>query len=58
LALLGRVLPCYAVLLAVTVLISSELGARGLAWAYLAGWSVALFADTLIIWRTGVWSSE
>ena len=57
LILLGRVLPCYAVLLLVATLFSSKLGARGLAWAYLIGWSVALTSDVLIIWRTGVWSN-
>ena len=58
LILLGRVLPCYAVLLFVAVLFSSKLGARGLALAYLIGWSVALASDVLIIWRTGVWSAR
>jgi O-antigen/teichoic acid export membrane protein len=58
LALVGRVFPCYAVLLSVAVLVSPGLGALGLAWAYLAGWSVALAADVLIIWRTGVWSNR
>ena len=35
LILLGRVLPCYAVLLSVAIVLGPTLGALGLAWAYL-----------------------
>lgn len=50
-----------AVPFAVALVVTSDAlapvsGAIGLAWAYVASWSVALGVEWLIVWRVGVWT--
>ena len=58
LILFCRVIPCYATLLGLGLWLIPGLGAVGLAWAYLAAWSLALLADVTIIGRIGVWEDR
>jgi O-antigen/teichoic acid export membrane protein len=51
----GRVVPCYATLLGVAWFTVPSHGAVGLAFGWIAGWSVALLADVMLVWRTGLW---
>lgn len=53
----GVAVPCYSALVIVASLLAPGRGAVGLAWAYVACWSVALAAVWLMVWRLGVWSS-
>jgi len=48
------VIPCYATLVGVAWWLTPTHGAVGLAWAHLAGWTVALAANYAIVMRLGL----
>jgi len=50
----GVTVPCYATLAALAWFLIPIMGARGLAWAYLAAWVLALAANTLMVRRLGI----
>jgi hypothetical protein len=56
-SLFGMVLPSYGALVLIAALLAPDRGALGLAWAYVACWSVALVANALLVRRLGVWSA-
>jgi O-antigen/teichoic acid export membrane protein len=58
LALWAIVLPCYAVLLGVAYWLTPHYGARGLAWSYAAGMSVACLAALAAVRRVGLWEAR
>jgi len=49
------IVPCYGTLVAVAAVLTEPLGARGLAWSYVAGMSVAVVASALVVARLGIW---
>ena len=49
------IVPCYGTLVAVAAVLTGPLGARGLAWSYVAGMSVAVVAAALVVGRLGIW---
>jgi len=51
------VVPSYGALVLAAGLLVPSAGASGLAWAYFACWTISLAADSVIVWRLGVWSA-
>jgi O-antigen/teichoic acid export membrane protein len=47
-------IPNYVTVVILAYLIAPQLGAMGLAWAYTAGWAIALLGISLVIKKTGV----
>lgn len=54
LTLFGVAIPNFFTLVTLAYLITPHLGAIGLAWAYTAGWAIALLSIGLVLRRTGV----
>ncbi len=51
------IVPCYGTLVGVAAVLTAPLGARGLAWSYVAGMSVAVVAAGLVVARLGIWGA-
>jgi O-antigen/teichoic acid export membrane protein len=56
LSFFGVAVPSAVALVVTAGALAPVFGAFGLAWAYVASWSVALAAECLIVWRVGVWT--
>jgi O-antigen/teichoic acid export membrane protein len=56
LSFFGVAVPYAVVLVATSGVLAPVSGAIGLAWAFVASWSVALGVESLIVWRAGVWT--
>ncbi|MBM3210855.1 MAG: hypothetical protein FJ121_01010 [Deltaproteobacteria bacterium] len=54
LTLFGVAIPNHVTLVILAYLIAPHLGAMGLAWAYTAGWAIALLSISVVVRRTGV----
>jgi len=56
LSFFGVAVPAAVALVVTAGALAPMFGAFGLAWAYVASWSVALAVEWLIVWRVGVWT--